>query len=130
MSLIKVFNEHLLELYNELIILYPRNNELKTGRTIVETLKKFNPKKLLESWNMLIVKPYEKYVLDEDLGFFLNHTFEKELEWGEWGKTSNEKWMAEIKNLVQNMDEANLKKTIKYFKNLTKICNLYYGKSN
>ena len=62
-------------------------------------------------------------------GFFLNHNFSEELEWGKWGKTSNEKWMNEIKNLVKNMEEENLKKSIKYFKNLTKICNLYYGKN-
>jgi hypothetical protein len=128
MSLVKVFNEHLLEFYNELIILYPKNNELKTGRTIVETLKKFNPKKLLETWNLYIAIPYEKEILSENLDFFLNHNFSKELEWGKWGKTSNEKWMNEIKKLVQSMEEDNLKKSIKYFKNLTKICNLYYGK--
>tara|TARA_B110000444_G_C18734380_1_gene544871 strand:- start:636 stop:1025 length:390 start_codon:yes stop_codon:yes gene_type:complete len=128
MSLVKVFNEHLYDFYTELIILYPKNNELKTGRTIVETLKKFNPKKLIETWNILIVRPYEKEILGEDLDFFLYHNFSKELEYGDWGKQSNEKWMKEIKKLVQGMEEENLKKSIKYFKNLTKICNLYYGK--
>ena len=128
MSLIKVFNEHLLDFYTELITIYPRNNELKTGRTIVETLKKFNPKKLIESWRAYIVIPYEKEIMSENLDFFLNHSFTEELEWGKWGKSSNEKWMNEIKKLVQDMEEENLKKSIKYFKNLTKICKLYFGK--
>ena len=80
MSLVKVFNEHLYDFYNELIILYPKNNELKTGRTIVETLKKFNPKKLIETWNILIVIPYEKEILSENLGFFLDHNFSNVLK--------------------------------------------------
>ena len=54
--------------------------------------------------------------------------FPNQVEYGDWGKQSNETWMREIKNIVQRMEEENLKKSIKYFKNLTKICNLYYGK--
>ena len=63
MSLVKVFSEHLYDFYNELIILYPKNNELKAGRTMVETLKKFNPKKLMESWKVYVVIPYEKQIM-------------------------------------------------------------------
>ena len=126
MSLAKVFCEHLNDFYNELIILYPKNNELKAGRTIVETFKKFNPKKLLESWKILILIPYENQVLAGNLDFFLNHNFQNEIQSGKYTKKESEDWMEEIKNLVRNMEDENLQKSIKYFQNLTKICKLYY----
>lgn len=126
-SLVKVFSEHLLEFYDELIKLYPSNNELKAGRTIVETFKRFNAKKLLEGWNTMILKPYEKEIMEGNLGFFMNHNFNEELGWGNCDRKTNEDWMKEIKLLVKNMKEDNLKKSIKYFQNLTKICKLYYN---
>jgi len=126
MSLAKVFCEHLYDFYNELIILYPKNNELKAGRTIVETFKNYNPKKLLESWRLLILIPYEKQVLAGNLDFFLNHNFQTEIQNGKYSKKESEDWMEEIKILVRNMEEENLQKSVKYFQNLTKICKLYY----
>ncbi len=127
MSLVKVFSEHLLDFYEELIKLYPRNNELKAGKTIVDTLKKFNPKKLIESWQKMIAIPYGEKVMQGDITFFLNHDYEKELNiTHKYDRKTNEDWMKEIKDIVRNMEEANLKKSIKYFQNLTKICKLYY----
>ncbi len=127
MSLVKVFSEHLLDFYEELIKLYPRNNELKAGKTIVETLKKFNPKKLIESWQKMIAIPYGEKVMQGDITFFLNHNYEKELNiTHKYDRKTNEDWMKEIKDIVRNMEESNLQKSIKYFQNLTKICRLYY----
>ena len=126
MSLAKVFCEHLNDFYTELIVLYPKNNELKAGRTIVQTFKKFNPKKLLESWRILVLIPYEKQIMDGNLDFFLNHDFQNEIKNGKYTKKESEDWMEEIKNLVRNMEDENLQKSIKYFQNLTKICKLYY----
>ena len=127
MSLVKVFSEHLLDFYEELINLYPRNNELKAGKTIVETLKKFNPKKLIESWQKMIAIPYGEKVMEGDITFFLNHNYEKELNiTHKYDRKTNEDWMKEIKDIVRNMEKANLEKSIKYFQNLTKICRLYY----
>lgn len=128
MSLVKVFSEHLYDFYNELIILYPKNNELKAGRTMVETLKKFNPKKLMESWKIYVVIPYEKQIMQGDLDYFLNHTFEEECSNTKYGKKESQEWMNEIKSIVKSMDTDNLNKSIKYFQNLTKICNIYYKK--
>lgn len=126
MSLVKVFSEHLYDFYNELIILYPKNNELKAGRTMVETLKKFNPKKLMESWKVYVVIPYEKQIMKGDLNYFLNHSFDEECSNNKYGKKESQEWMNEIKSIVKSMDTDNLNKSIKYFQNLTKICNMYY----
>ena len=129
MSLVKVFSEHLLDFYDELIKLYPRNNELKAGKTIVDTLKKFNPKKLIESWQKMIALPYGEKIMQGDITFFLNHNYEKELNiTHKYDRKTNEDWMKEIKDIVRNMEDTNLQKSIKYFQNLTKICKLYYDK--
>jgi hypothetical protein len=127
-SLAKVFGEHLADFYDELIKLYPTNNELRAGKTMVDTFKKYNPRKLIECWRNLVARPYGDEVMKGNLNFFMTHDFEKELNYGKWDRKTNEDWMQEIKVLVQTMNEENLKKSIKYFQNLTKICNLYFDR--
>ena len=49
--LVKVFSEQCEELYQDLLKIYPNNIDIKTGLTMVQTMKKFNPKLITTALN-------------------------------------------------------------------------------
>ncbi len=110
--IVKAFNEHLLELYRDLKIIFPKNNDVRAGKTMVETLGKFNHKKMIHIWYMYIT--------------FINHNFQEECEInGTENQQENMEWMESLKKLWVELNGENKLKTIKYFQNLTKMSELY-----
>ena len=61
-SLVKVFNNHLLEFIDDVIRIFPNNIDLKTGKTFVEGVKKINPKSLIKIWKTSVVDLYKKQI--------------------------------------------------------------------
>ena len=55
MSILKAFNNHLTEFIDDLIVVFPDNLDIKTGKTFVEGLKKINPKRLPMIWKECVV---------------------------------------------------------------------------
>ena len=122
MSLSKVFNDHLLEFLNEIIILLPDNLDIKTAKTFVSGLKRVNPKKLIESWYLYVTVPYKEIIERGDYAFFENKSYDKDV-YTEYLKTVDN-----IKASSKQLDEENKKKSMKYIQNLTKLSILYKSK--
>ena len=49
-SILKAFCNHLIDLYDDLIPVYPKNVELRNGKTWIELTRKVNPKILIRGW--------------------------------------------------------------------------------
>ena len=69
-SVLKAFNNHLLEFIDDVIRIFPNNLDIKTGKTFIEGVKKVNPKKIITYWRDNILALYEKEILEEDITFF------------------------------------------------------------
>ena len=126
--IVKAFNEHIIDLYDDLKIIFPKNNDVRAGKTMVETFSKFNRKKMISSWHTYITNKYGEKIDAGDDDFFLQHTFEEECA-GYTGssKQENMQWMEDLKKLWKQMNSENRSKTIKYFQNLTTMSRLYYN---
>ena len=74
-SLLKLFNNHLIEFLEDVISIFPDNLDLKTGKTFIEGIKKINPKKLIEVWKYNISDIYEEEIQKGDQSFFLNKDY-------------------------------------------------------
>ena len=125
--IVKAFNEHIIDLYDDLKIIFPKNNDVRAGKTMVETFAKFNHKKMIASWNTYITKRYWDKIDTGDDDFFLQHKFDKECAGYGNNKEENAKWMEDLKKLWTHMNSENRSKTIKYFQNLTTMSRLYYN---
>ncbi len=124
--IVKAFNEHLLELYRDLKIIFPKNNDVRAGKNMVETLGKFNHKKMIHIWYMYITTIYGDKIKAGDDNFFINHNFQEECEInGTENQQENMEWMESLKKLWVELNGENKLKTIKYFQNLTKMSELY-----
>ena len=122
-SLLKAFNNHLLEFIDDIIRIFPQNIEIKTGKTFIEGIRKVNPKKIITYWRDNILKLYEKEITDGDIRFFINKDYKSDI--GTEGQRLQ--ILEDIRSLVKNTTFENKEKAIKYLQNLTKICKLYFS---
>ena len=69
-SILKLFNNHLIEFISDVISIFPKNLDLKTGLTFVEGIKKVNPKKLIQVWKINVVDIYKTQIAKNNFDFF------------------------------------------------------------
>jgi len=122
MSLLKAFNNHLLEFVEDVIRIFPTNLDIKTGKTFIEGIKRVNPKKIITYWRDNILMLYEKEILEGDISFFINKDYKNDI--GTEAQTL--KVLEDIRKLVKETTKENKDKAMKYIQNLTKLCKLYF----
>tara|TARA_B100001093_G_scaffold511726_1_gene580214 strand:- start:8138 stop:8515 length:378 start_codon:yes stop_codon:yes gene_type:complete len=122
-SLLKAFNNHLLEFIEDIIRIFPENLDIKTGKTFIEGVKRVNPKKIITYWRDNILKLYETEITNGDITFFINKDYKNDIG----TETQSLKVLEDIRNLVRNTSQDNKDKAMKYIQNLTKICKLYFS---
>ena len=128
--LVKIFSEQFEELYLDLIQIYPTNIDIKTGLTIVQSMKKFNPKLMIRKYKESVNDHYYDKIIRGDLEYFVKKDYVSDCEYAGWDKDGAKKqndWIESLKNLYTTQDEKNKKKFKKYFQNLSKICRMYYS---
>ncbi len=128
--LVKIFAEQTEELYLDLINVYPENVEIKTGLTLVQTMKRFNPKLMINKYKVAVNNKYYDKILRGDVTFFINKNYTNDCENVGYDKKSAQvqsDWIESLKSLYSGAEEENKKKLIKYFQNFSKICRMYYS---
>ena len=124
-SLLKAFNNHLIEFLDDIISIFPNNLDIRTGKTFIEGVKKVNPKSLILFWKESILDLYENQIENGDTTFFLNKDYKYDL--GEEGSNKAMEVINDIKNLVKGTSQKNKNIAMKYMRNLTKLCKLYFN---
>ena len=111
-------------------IVYPNNTSIKTGLTLVEQIKTFNPKLLISKYKEGVNDEYYEQIVKGDLDFFINKNYEEDcIKAGFVGNEAKSQaaWLETIKELYKEQGEDNQKKIKKYFQNFSKICKMYYS---
>ena len=121
-SVLKAFNNHLLEFIEDVIRIFPNNLDIKTGKTFIEGVKRVNPKKIITYWRDNILMLYEKEILNGDISFFINKDYKNDIG----AEVQTLKVLEDIRKLVKNTTKDNKDKAMKYIQNLTKLCKLYF----
>ena len=124
-NLVKVFNNHLIEFLDDIILIFPENTDIQTGRTFLLSIKKVNPKKIIEVWKLYVNDKYTKEISEGDMDFFINKDYTDDLK---YTSSNVVNIINDIKILIQDTTKENKDKALKYVQNLCKICNLYYSK--
>ncbi len=124
-SLLKAFNNHLIEFLDDIISIFPDNLDIKTGKTFIEGVKKVNPKSLILFWKESILDLYEDQIFNGDSTFFLNKDYQNDL--GEDNANRALEVIHDIKKLVRETSQKNKNIAMKYMQNLTKLCKLYFN---
>ena len=128
--LVKVFAEQVEELYLDMLKVYPDHLNIKTGLTIVQQLRKFNPKLMIRSYNDSVNQHYYDIIVNADLDFFINKNYIEDCKrtgYDDDSAKSQADWIETIKDLARGLEKENQRKLIKYFQNFSRICKMYYS---
>lgn len=122
-SVLKAFNNHLLEFVEDVIRIFPNNLDIKTGKTFIEGVKRVNPKKIITYWKDNILLLYETEIIQGDITFFVNKDYRNDIG----TEVQTLKVLEDIRVLVRDTTEENKEKAMKYLQNLTKLCKIYFS---
>jgi|TARA_B100001540_G_scaffold210217_1_gene185175 hypothetical protein len=126
--ILKSYLNHLMEFVDEVIKLYPKNINLKTGKTFLTMLRRANPKKVIVCWHDSVLKLYENEIHEDNYDFFEKKDYTEDLLRNGWGEQIESilKIIDEIKEEIKDESEENKRKALKYMINLNKLCKIYF----
>lgn len=124
----RAFNQHLIDLVNDINRLFPTNLKVRTLKNSLLLFVKMNPKKAIELWFYKINSKYSAQIINEDFNFFLEKDYSEDLKDAkETGISVSTDLIEELKEPIKNMDDENIKMAIKYIKDLTQLSAVYFA---
>lgn len=123
-TLLKAFNDHFVELLDDVQNVFPENADILTAKTSILALRKANPLIIIRVWKEYIVKKYYDRIMEDDISFFIEKDYVEDV--GDMSASATiVKKINVIREPVRNMGKENQEKVMKYLKNLTKLAKLY-----
>ena len=123
-NLVSIFNEHLVEFFDDVQSIFPDNLDILTSKNSILAFKKINPALIIRIWATYIASVYETQIENNDISFFIDKDYSVDLTYA--GNT--DKIMETINRLrepISKMDKEDQIKTMKYLKNLSKLSMLH-----
>ena len=124
-TLQKAFNDHFEEFINDIVTIFPDNVDVAAASKTMSMLRKANPKLIIGIWNTYVSSKYSDYIDKGDISFFTEKDYGTDLtDMGNSQQVLDA--INRIREPVRMMSPDNQSKTMKYIKNLKKICELYF----
>lgn len=128
-TVMSAFNDHFIQFIDDIINVFPKDVDLLAAKNSIILIRKTNPRKLIECWNLFVVGKYKDQIEKGNIEFFINKDYSSDLS-----HTSNSDKIAEaidrLRNPVRLMKPEDQKKTMQYIQNLTKLSSLHSGSTS
>jgi len=120
----RAFNTHFFDFMDDIISIYPENNEISSARVSFDTIKRANPTAIVKVWYLYVYSPYKEVIDQGNISFFFEKDYSGDLA---TLVNANEimKIIDKIRKPIQGMDDANKEHTTKYIQNLSKLSVAY-----
>jgi hypothetical protein len=120
----RAFNTHLLEFLDDIIRIYPENQDVTKAKTSFETIKKANPSLIVKAWFQKVYTPYQQIIDAGDISFFFDKDYSQDLQSvSNAGEIMN--MIDKIREPVRTMNDENKDHCMKYIQNLSKLSTVY-----
>ena len=120
--ILETFNSHFKEFLEDILVLFPRESDLLTANTFLNSILKVKRKLLVECWYFWVYSKYNNEIEQDNYDFFLNKNYENDV-----GKNNKVlKSIEKMRNKCKNIDSTNKEKILLYVKNLSKLSKIYY----
>lgn len=126
MSILKAFNNHMLEFIDDLIVIFPEDLDIRTSKTFIPGIIKINPKMICKYYYENITLTYKNEISNGDISFFINKDYDEDLA-EDWKTNKIKGTMDRWRNVLKNTKIENKNKSMKYFQNLSKLSEIYYN---
>ena len=123
-SILRAFNTHFFDFIEDLLGIFPNNNDLVLAKSSFDTIKKANPTAIIKSWVKFVYIPYKDVIDNGDISFFFDKDYSEDLS-----SVSNANKILNIIDTlrapIKEMGDTNKEHTIKYIQNLSKLSMMY-----
>ena len=126
-QILKGFNDHFMELVEDIERVFPDDTDISTVKNSFTELRKANPKMVIKVYKEQIVNLYRNQIEAGNIDFFIDKDYKKDV-----GNIQDSEYILNKINIlrdpVRNMEKADQQKVIKYIQNLSKLCDAYHNK--
>jgi len=120
----RAFNTHLLEFLNDIIGIYPDNQEIAQAKSSFETIKRANPSIIIKAWFKHVYSPYKDVIDSGNISFFFEKDYSQDVQ--SFSNASDIiKIIDKIRGPINGMNSSNKDHCTEYVKNLSKLSALY-----
>lgn len=123
-QILRAFNDHFIELVDDVIRVFPDNDDIKTLKTAFVQMRKANPKLILTAVKSYVLINYRSEIEAGNLNFFIEKDYSYDLSSISNGKYIISK-IEQLRNSIRLMNEGDKKNVVKYLHNLLKLSDLY-----
>jgi len=123
-SILRAFNTHLFDFIDDIITIFPENNDLTLAKTSFDTIKRANPTAIVKAWYKFVYVPYKDVIDNGDISFFFDKDYSEDLS----NISNANKILSIIDTLrtpIKDMSDSNKEHTTKYIQNLSKLSVMY-----
>lgn len=120
-QLISVFNDQITLFVNDLILVYPKDDDLYKFKTSIRMLSLVDVTKIIKVFTQHVYNKYKSEILEKNSDFFMNHQY-TELYKNNSDDSFTEQLISKIKGYWKSMSGENKEIVWKYFTTLVKIC--------
>lgn len=124
-DILNAFNNHIIEFFDDVVIIFPNNSDIILARTSLIAMRKLNPKLIIKIWKENIYDKYDTEIMNGNIDFFLKKDYTDDVKYTANSNTILEK-ISTLREPISQMGSENTTKTIKYIQNLSKLSNMYY----
>ena len=125
-EILDTFNTYFREFVNDVYRIFPNDTTISMISKSLSILMMMTKKQVIQVFKTNIVDCYLKEIESGDLSFFMDKNYTDDLN-----KAGSPEFIMNkidyIKGLVKEMTNEEQQNVMKYFQNLTILCNLYYA---
>lgn len=125
-NLLTAFNDHFIEFIDDIVRIFPDDNDLLTLKNFFVLIRKSNPRLIIKVFHTYVYNKYHEQIEQNNIHFFIEKDYNDDLT----NSDNSSKIIDSINRLrdpIRQMNESEKKKTIKYMQNLCKLCKLYHS---
>tara|TARA_B100000902_G_scaffold184359_1_gene176942 strand:- start:2570 stop:2965 length:396 start_codon:yes stop_codon:yes gene_type:complete len=123
-SINKAFNKLIISFLDDIISIFPEQEDIATAKTSLLSFKQMNPSILIKSWYKLVYTPYAQVIDAGDVNFFFEKDYSSDLENIPNGKEFM-KMIDKVRAPINTMDATNRGHCADYILKLSKLSEMY-----
>jgi hypothetical protein len=127
-EILEAFNKHFCEFVEDVYRVFPTDSVISVLNKSVSVYMMVYKKSVIQIFKRDIVDRYLNEIEKGDLTFFIDKNYQEDVSNGDFKNNADfiMNKIDYIKTLVLKMSKDEQENIMKYFQNLTTICNLYY----
>ena len=123
-SINKAFNTLLFSFLDDIITIFPEQEDIATAKTSMMSFKQMNPSLLIKSWYKMVYMPYANVIDAGDVSFFFDKDYSGDLQNVPNGKELM-KMIDKVRGPIRSMDDTNRGHCAEYVLKLSKLSEMY-----